>query len=866
MSKTVSVTISGFGGSTIDSASGKNTSGLTYKGTVNGKTITFPDTVSYLYQIEFTAQSDITSTDATQNTDIRMSGSNITDYTITATGGTVQQNGYRLTINQNVTLFNSNVIEITYTKPSKLSKPVLGSQTTGVGYVERDIRNENNVMVTLYNNGSTRMGTISPQNSKTFRFNDTSGVTNTAKIHFEKSGYEDSDAVSFNFVPSSPTPDPKLVKPRYGSQTGSGTGYVECRIYNDNDVSVIMYWNSTNMGTISANSSKIFKFNGSSGVTTEVSIHFEASGYRDSDNTTFNFVAPSPIPGPKLDKPRLGTMTTGVGYVNRQIYNDNDVKVKLYNYTTYLGDISANSSSTFRFNGTSGTTNTAEIHFEASGYKDSDTVTFNYVPASAMPETHVLTIKYYYNSGVIHTKYVNNIEDGTSINPYTYSHRYCPDGYTVTSYDPNVIFSMTSDRTIIAQCKLSSLTLTCYYYWGDTIHETKKYDIEPNTTVNPYDAQYKKDYSSDGYVWQRQSITNPFSMTSNTSISYYYESGEELNAKKIILTSGYPLQDFTLRGSPASGSGPATLTSSPGLSSSVSGEQKITFGALDQSVRVNQFTFLSQTNFETSSINLQILINGEPKSFISIVSTGSDRNRTTTIVLASTFTIAPASTTTIQLTSGEARTFSLNVDYEGINQVTEQTIGNGYNTLTGASGTIPNSYTPTSANYCYFTCRNDVDPNSFALTINGNSVAYTCDKRTGTGVQGYTYYFEFTNTFFTTYLNINITKKSVVKTTLIATFEVQNLNDVDCTLNYTLSVEGTYNKTGEITILGQSSEVITDEIECGGELPEDNIDCSLVGYFIAPLKERSDNSTTSYILNVSQSVLKLNNVKVKRKE
>ena len=355
-------------------------------------------------------------------------------------------------------------------------------------------------------------------------------------------------------------------------------------------------------------------------------------------------------------------------------------------------------------------------------------------------------------------------------------------------------------------------------------------------------------------------------MNSNTSISYYYENEEELNAKKIILTSAYPLQDFTMTGNSASGGGPAILTSSPGLSSSVSGEQKITFGDLEQSVRVNSFSFVSQTNFETSSINLQILVNGEQRSFISISSTGSDRNWTTTIVLASTFTIAPRSTTTIQLASGEARTFSLNVDYEGISQVTEQTIGNGYHTLTGASGTIPNSYTPTSANYCYFTCRNDVDPNSFALTINGNSVAYTCDKRSGTGIQGYTYYFEFTNTFFTTYLNINITKKSVAETTLIATFEVQNLNDIDCTLNYTLSVENTYNKTGEITILAQSSQVVTDEIVCSGELPTDNINCSLVGYFTAPLKEKSDNSTASYVLNVSQSVLKLNNVKVKRKE
>lgn len=568
----------------------------------------------------------------------------------------------------------------------------------------------------------------------------------------------------------------------------------------------------------------------------------------------------------KLTAPRLGTQTTGVGYVTRTIYNDNSVTVTLYNNSVSMGTIRAGSSGSFRFNGTSGITNTAKIHFEASGYEDSDEVTFNFVPSSPTPSTYTLTIYYYYNSSRIHTETVSGIDSGTSINPYTYSHRYVPDGYVVTSYDPDVIFTMTSNKTITVQCDVSDYTLTCYYYWGDAIHETETFDIEPGTSVNPNSSTYKKDYTSEGYTFQKQSLSNSFIMNSNTSISYYYESEEELNAKKIILTSGYPLQDFTMTGSPASGSGPAILTSSPGLSSSVSGEQKITFGDLEQSVRVNSFSFVSQTNFETSSINLQILVNDEQRSFISINSTGSDRNWTTTIVLASTFTIAPGSTTTIQITSGEARTFSLNVDYEGINQVTEQTIGNGYNTLTGASGTIPNSYTPTSANYCYFTCRNDVDPNSFALTINGNSVAYTCDKRTGTGVQGYTYYFEFTNTFFTTYLNINITKKSVVETTLIATFEVQNLNDIDCTLNYTLSVENTYNKTGEIIILGQSSQVITDEIVCGGELPTDSIDCSLVGYFTAPLKERSDNSTTSYILNVSQSVLKLNNVKVKRKE
>ena len=316
-------------------------------------------------------------------------------------------------------------IKLAKPKP-KLEDPRLGTMTTGGGYVNRVIYNDNDVAVTLYNYTSS-MGTISANSSKSFRFNGTSGMTNTAEIHFEASGYEDSDAVSFNFVPSSATPTPKLDKPRYGSQTGSGTGYVECRIYNDNDVSVTMYWNSTNMGTISANSSKIFKFNGSSGMTTEVSIHFEASGYKDSDNTTFNFVAPSPTPDPKLEEPRLGTMTTGVGYVNRQIYNDNDVKVKLYNYTTYLGDISANSSSTFRFNGTSGTTNTAEIHFEASGYRDSDDVSFNFVPSSPTPDPQLdagtatvqevkngfCTIRFTNPNDVSVTLYINGSSKGT---------------------------------------------------------------------------------------------------------------------------------------------------------------------------------------------------------------------------------------------------------------------------------------------------------------------------------------------------------------------------------------------------------------------------------------------------------------------
>ena len=96
--------------------------------------------------------------------------------------------------------------------------------------------------------------------------------------------------------------------------------------------------------------------------------------------------------GSKLTAPRLGSQSTGIGYVDRTIYNDNSVGVTLYNYTTRMGTISAHTGKSFKFNGSSGTTNTAKIHFEASGYTDSDDVTFTYVPASPTPTTYTLNL------------------------------------------------------------------------------------------------------------------------------------------------------------------------------------------------------------------------------------------------------------------------------------------------------------------------------------------------------------------------------------------------------------------------------------------------------------------------------------------
>ncbi len=213
----------------------------------------------------------------------------------------------------------------------QLEKPRLGSMTTGAGYVTRTIYNDNNVGVTLYW-GSVNMGTISRNTGKSFKFNGTSGITNTAILHFEASGYENSDTVSFNFVPSSPTTNPKLEKPRLGSQTGSGTGYVEYRIYNDNDVSATLYWETTNLGTISSNSSKIIKFNGTSGMTTNVSIHFEASGYSRSDDVSFNFVPPFTI---SFTAPVL-TVSAMTSYTYVYTENKNNFTVPL-NWTERYG-------------------------------------------------------------------------------------------------------------------------------------------------------------------------------------------------------------------------------------------------------------------------------------------------------------------------------------------------------------------------------------------------------------------------------------------------------------------------------------------------------------------------------------------------
>ena len=176
------------------------------------------------------------------------------------------------------------------TSTPKLSAPRLGTMTTGAGYVDRIIYNDNDVEVTLYW-GATNMGTISANSSKSFKFNGTSGTTNTATIHFEASGYSDSDTVSFNFVPSSPT-TPKLEKPRNGGLVDSRDGYCEYRIYNDNDVSATLYIGSSSWGTIGANSSEVVRLNGSSGTTNNAYLHFEKSGYKDSDDLLITFVPP----------------------------------------------------------------------------------------------------------------------------------------------------------------------------------------------------------------------------------------------------------------------------------------------------------------------------------------------------------------------------------------------------------------------------------------------------------------------------------------------------------------------------------------------------------------------------------------------
>ena len=153
----------------------------------------------------------------------------------------------------------------------KLGKPSATLKATGNGYCVFTVKNSNSVTVTLYN-GSANMGTIGANSSKDFNFNGTNGMTNTATIHFEASGYLDSDTYSFNFVPSSGgtgTPKAEITASLSGSAT-SVNGYTFSVSVKNNTSSSITV-NSIDSGcginvsglpaTISANSSKTFRGN-----------------------------------------------------------------------------------------------------------------------------------------------------------------------------------------------------------------------------------------------------------------------------------------------------------------------------------------------------------------------------------------------------------------------------------------------------------------------------------------------------------------------------------------------------------------------------------------------------------------------------
>lgn len=155
--------------------------------------------------------------------------------------------------------------------PVKLGKPSASLKATGDGYCVYTVKNANSVTVTLYN-GSTNMGTIGANSSKDFNFNGTNGMTNTATIHFEASGYTDSDTYSFNYVPSSGgtgTPKAEITASLSGSPT-SLNGYT-FRVVVKNNTSSSITVNSIDSGcgitisglpaTISANSSKTFSGN-----------------------------------------------------------------------------------------------------------------------------------------------------------------------------------------------------------------------------------------------------------------------------------------------------------------------------------------------------------------------------------------------------------------------------------------------------------------------------------------------------------------------------------------------------------------------------------------------------------------------------
>lgn len=153
----------------------------------------------------------------------------------------------------------------------KLGKPSATFKATGNGYCVYTVRNPNSVTVTLYN-GSANMGTIGANSSKDFNFNGTNGSTNTATIHFEASGYLDSDTYSFNYVPSSGgtgTAKAEITASLSGSAT-SLNGYT-FRVVVKNNTSSSITVNSIDSGcgitisglpaTISANSSKTFSGN-----------------------------------------------------------------------------------------------------------------------------------------------------------------------------------------------------------------------------------------------------------------------------------------------------------------------------------------------------------------------------------------------------------------------------------------------------------------------------------------------------------------------------------------------------------------------------------------------------------------------------
>lgn len=83
---------------------------------------------------------------------------------------------------------------------------------------------------------------------------------------------------------------------------------------------------------------------------------------------------------PKLSKPSAELVSTHDGYCIYRVYNSNSVSVALYNDDERLGTIDANSNDIFHLYGTNDRWNQAFLHFEASGYQNSDDYIFNYMP------------------------------------------------------------------------------------------------------------------------------------------------------------------------------------------------------------------------------------------------------------------------------------------------------------------------------------------------------------------------------------------------------------------------------------------------------------------------------------------------------